>query len=85
MSEKELIKQYLSREIDNFITMLVPNLAIFSGPIKNYILNYLDPYIELFFTDGQSLNTDMVREFTTQEMTNKINNFIDKYEKERNS
>jgi hypothetical protein len=85
MNEKELIRQYLAREIDNLVATLIPNLAIFSTPIKNYILNYLDPYIDLFFNNGESLNTDMVRKFTTQEVTNKINDFIDKYEKERNS
>lgn len=85
MSERELIRQYLSREIDNLIIALIPNLSVFSAPIKNYILNYIDPYIDLFFTGGDSLNTDMVRKFTTQEVTNKINDFIDRYEKERNS
>lgn len=85
MSEKELVRQYLSREIDNLIHSLIPNLSIFSSPIKNYILNYIDPYIDLFFTGGDSLNTDMVRKFTTKEITSKINAFIDNYEKERNS
>jgi hypothetical protein len=85
MNEKELVRQYLSREIDNLITSLIPNLSIFSSPIKNYILNYIDPYIDLFFVGGETLNTDMVRKFTTQEVTSKINDFIDKYEKERNS
>ena len=58
---------------------------MFSGPIKTYVFNFIDPYVDLFFMGGTSLNTDAVKKFATQEVTSKINDFIDKYEKERNS
>lgn len=85
MNDKEVLYQYLSREIDNLIAGLIPGLAMFSAPIKTYIFNFIDPYVDLFFMGDTKLNTDAVRKFATQEVTNKINDFIDKYEKERNS
>ena len=83
MSEKEILYQYLSREIDNLIANLVPGLSMFSGPVKKYVFNYIDPYVDLFFLGGERLNTDAVRKYATQEVTTKINDFIDKFEKER--
>lgn len=83
MTEKEILYQYLSREIDNIIANLIPGLSMFANPVKKYVFNYIDPYVDLFFMGGDKLNTDAVRKYATQEVTTKINDFIDKFEKER--
>ena len=85
MNDKEILYQFLSREIDNIIGNLFPVLNMFQAPIKNYIFNFIDPYVDLFYMGGERINTDAIKSYATQEVTTKINEFIERFEKERNS
>lgn len=85
MNDKELLYQFLDREIDNAIAAYIPSFRFLAGPVKNWLFNYIDPYVDLFFMGSDKLNTTAVKKFATEEATEKINSFIKKFEDERNS
>lgn len=78
MSDKDILYNILSREIDNLLSVN-PSLAFFSGPIKKWVFNYIDPYVN-FFMEGDRLQTDIATAFVQEEMGNKIKDFKKKYE-----
>ena len=80
MTEKEVFYSILEREIDNLLC-INPSLAFFSRPIKNWVLEYIDPYVSLFM-EGDKLRTDMATSYIKEEVSNKINNFKKKFEEE---
>lgn len=85
MDEKEIIYQFLSREIDNIIYAVCPGLNVLAAPLKKYLFAYIDPYIDLFFNDDNMLNTQIVKEYAIKETSDKIKEFVAKYENERES
>lgn len=85
MDEKQLLYQFLGREIDSIIDNICPGLHIISGTIKNYLFNYIDPYVDIFFMGGKQLNTTAVKDYATKEVTDKIKDFVKKYEDERDT
>lgn len=72
-SDKELLYSMLDREIDNLL-INNPMLAIFSGTIKNYIHNFLDPYLT-FFMDGDTLHVEMASSYANEELQKKLEKF----------
>ena len=82
MNDKEILYQMLSREIDN---LLGKNqmLRLFSDPIKSWIINYIDPYVNAFFMGTTKINSEVAGTFVKEEFNNKINDFIKKFEEER--
>lgn len=72
-SDKEILYSMLDREIDNLL-FRNPMLGMFSGAIKNYVHNFLDPYLN-FFMEGNSLQVDMAASFANQEMAKKVEDF----------
>ena len=80
MTEKEVFYSILEREIDNLLG-INPSLAFFSRPIKNWIFEYIDPYVGLFM-EGNKLRTDMAASYVKEELSTKINNFKKKFEEE---
>lgn len=73
MNDKEILYSMLDRYIDN-ILLSSPALNVLSGPIKRFIFNYIDPYVNLFF-EGDTLQVDMASGFIKQELTDKIDDF----------
>lgn len=80
MTEKEIFYNILGREIDNLLSAN-PSLAFFSGVVKKWVFNYIDPYVNLFM-EGDRIQTDMATAFIEDEMSNKIKKFKQKFEEE---
>lgn len=81
MDDKQIFYSILSREIDNLIGSINPTLGFLSNGIKNYVINFIDPYVNLFL-EGKNLNVDMASSFLEEEVKNKINCFKEKYKEE---
>ena len=73
MNDKQILYNMIERYIDN-ILLRNPSLNMFSGPIKKWVINYIDPYVNLFIEDD-ALQVDMAGSFVEQELTDKIDIF----------
>jgi translation initiation factor 2 beta subunit (eIF-2beta)/eIF-5 len=82
MGDKEILYQMLFRELDNLMGSN-QMLRLFSEPIKNWIVNFIDPYVNAFFMGTNKLDSEVAGTFVKEEVNNKINAFIKKFEEER--
>jgi hypothetical protein len=83
MTEKELIYQFLGREISNILTTFSPTLSIFAPAVMNFVKSYCDPYLDLFISpDTSKLNTEAVGGFLKEETGKRIEDFLKRYEAE---
>lgn len=73
MNDKQILYNIIERYIDN-ILLRNPSFNMFSGPIKKWVINYIDPYVNLFIEDD-ALQVDMASSFVKQELTDKIDIF----------
>lgn len=82
-NEKDILYQMLSREIDNFLLGFGPLANVFSSSIKSYIFNFIDPYVNAFlFPNSDKINTKAASSFIKEEVNNKINDFLKKFNSE---
>lgn len=72
-TDKEILFNIIGREIDN-VMRVNPAISMFSGTVKRYVFNFLDPYVELF-TQGESLQADIASAFAKKEIADKIDQF----------
>lgn len=72
-TDREILYSMLDREVENLLRVN-PVLSVFSGTIKSYLHNFLDPYLN-FFMDGDDLQVDMATTFMKQEMISKMESF----------
>lgn len=85
MTDKDLLYQMLDREIDNFINRANPMLSLMAGPIKNFVFNFIDPYVDAFMGgDPKGFNPKAVEGYLKEEVNEKVSNFMKKYEAEKN-
>lgn len=85
MTEKELLYQIISREVYNILISISPNLGIFSKLATNYVLSYIEPYVDAFMSGADNtLNTNAASAFVKEEISAKVDNFIKKFEEENN-
>jgi hypothetical protein len=80
-ADKEILYNVLKRNVDN-ITRNVPILGMFSDTISNYIIRYIDPYVNGFM-DNDRLDIDQLSEFTKYEVNNKIDEFKNFYKTQK--
>lgn len=73
MNDKEILYSVLDRYIDNLLVSS-PALNVLSGPIKRFVFNYIDPYVNLFL-ENDTLQVDMASGFIKKELTDKIADF----------
>ena len=74
----------LTREIENILSGN-PMFRMFSGPISNWVISTIDPYVDAFFMGTDHINTDAAASFMKEELSDKVNSFISKFNEERNS
>ena len=72
----------LSREIENMLSGN-PMFRMFSGPISNWVISYIDPYVDAFYMGTQNLNTDAAEKFVKQEIDSKVSEFVSKFKEEQ--
>lgn len=82
--DKQVLYNVVEREVHNFVVNF-PVLRMFEGTITNYILNYIDPYVNAFIEGPhQRLNIDQLSAFTEAEVSDKIARFKESYKQEAN-
>lgn len=84
MNEKDLFYQVLSREVSNFLGSINPAFRMFSSTVTNYLINFIEPYVNAFTNIDGEINTKAASKFVEQEVSEKVKAFIDKFEAESN-
>lgn len=83
MSDRDVFYSILGREIDNLMCVN-PTLSFLSGPVKNWIFRYIDPYIALFMGEDDALQVDVAAAYVKEEMAAKIDKFKKQFKEEAN-
>jgi len=86
MSDKEVLAQMLNREIGNLLGNINPVFKMFSSTISNYVMSFLNPYIDAFTNpDDSHINTKAASAYLKEETSTKIEEFMKKFNEEMNS
>lgn len=81
-ADKQILYNIIEREVSNF-TCQFPVLSVFRDTITNYIISYIEPYVNAFIEGPQQrLNIEQLSAFTESEVADKITRFKEKYKKE---
>jgi hypothetical protein len=84
MSEKELLYQVISREVENILGSINPAFRMFNNVAVNYVISIIDPYVDAFIANDKDhkINTEMVGGFLKDEVNSKVDNFMKKFREE---
>jgi hypothetical protein len=84
MSEKELLYQIISREVDNILGNINPALRMFNSVATNYVISIVDPYVDAFIanSDNKKIDTDAANKFVKNEINDKVDSFMKKFKEE---
>lgn len=80
ISDKEVLYNMLRREVSNLVRG-VPIFAAFEGTINSFIIRLIDPYVSAFIGEDNTIDTEQLSSFVSEEALNKINSFKEKYDK----
>jgi hypothetical protein len=81
MTDKDLLKQMLQREVVNLVETTVPQFRMFSGIASDYLFEYIEPYIDAFLSpDDGTLNKKAAGAYLKQETNEKIDRFLKEFE-----
>jgi hypothetical protein len=84
MTDKELLRQMLQREIVNLVENAAPQFKMFSGVAANFVFEYIEPYVDAFLSpDDGALNKRAAGAFLKQETNEKIDKFLKEFEEEQ--
>jgi hypothetical protein len=84
MTDKELLRQMLQREIVNLVETAAPQFKMFSGVAANFVFEYIEPYVDAFLSsDDGALNKRAAGAFLKQETNEKIDKFLKEFEEEQ--
>jgi hypothetical protein len=84
MTDKELLRQMLQREIVNLVENAAPQFKMFSGMAANFVFDYIEPYVDAFLSpDDGALNKRAAGAFLKQETNEKIDKFLKEFEEEQ--
>ena len=78
ISDKEVLYSMVRREISNLLRG-VPIFSAFEGTISSFVIQLIDPYINAFIGEDNTINTEQLSSFVSEEVLNKINTFKEKY------
>lgn len=82
ISDKEILYSMITREISNMLRG-IPIFSAFEGTICSFVIQWIDPYISAFIDDDNQINTEQLSAFVSEEMTNKIKNFKERYNRSK--
>ena len=82
ISDKDILYSMVRREISNLLRG-IPIFSAFEGTISSFVIQWMDPYISAFIGDDNQINTEQLSAFVSEEVTNKINQFKERYNRDR--
>lgn len=81
-SDKDILYSMVRREISNLLRG-IPIFSAFEGTISSFVIQWIDPYISAFIGDDNQINTEQLSAFVSEEVTNKIKDFKERYAQRR--
>lgn len=78
--DKTVLYNIIKRNISNLCSKS-PIFWTFKDTISNYVINYIDPYVNAFLDNGK-LDIDMTANFAAEEINSRIQKFKEEYKKE---
>lgn len=81
ISDRQVLYNMIERTIHNY-TKNTPLLAVFEGTIVNYIINFVDPYLDVFSDETNHIDIDQLADYTSYEIQERIKKFKENYTKE---
>lgn len=85
MNDKELLRQMITRSINNAIDQINPGLKIFSNTLVNYTMEFIGPYVDAFTNpDTNHINTKAAGAYLKEETNKKIEDFMKRFSEESN-
>jgi hypothetical protein len=82
ISDKDILYSMVRREISNLLQG-IPIFSAFEGTISSFVIQWIDPYISAFIGDDNQINTEQLSAFVSEEVTNKIKDFKERYAQRR--
>ena len=82
ISDKDILYSMVRREISNLLQG-IPIFSAFEGTISSFVIQWMDPYISAFIGDDNRIDTEQLSAFVSEEMTNKINSFKERYNRSK--
>ena len=82
ISDKDILYSMVRREISNLLQG-IPIFSAFEGTISSFVIQWINPYISAFIGDDNQINTEQLSAFVSDEVTNKIKNFKERYNRDR--
>ena len=82
ISDKDILYSMIKREISNMLQG-IPIFSAFEGTISSFVIQWIDPYISAFIDDDNQINTEQLSAFVSEEMTNKIRDFKERYNRSK--
>ena len=82
ISDKDILYSMVRREISNLLQG-IPIFSAFEGTISSFVIQWMDPYISAFIGDDNQINTEQLSAFVSEEVTNKIKDFKERYNRDR--
>lgn len=82
MNDKDVLYQMLEREVSNLLGGFNPGLRGFSNLVTNYIIKFIDPYVDAFM-NGDKINLQAAKQYLKDETSRKIDEYMAKFREER--
>ena len=82
ISDKDILYSMVRREISNMLQG-IPIFSAFEGTISSFVIQWIDPYISAFIDDDNQINTEQLSAFVSEEMTSKIKDFKERYNRSK--
>ena len=82
-NDKAILYSMLEREISNALRSLPPIFSMFEGTITTAVIQWIDPYVSAFVKPNKEIDAEELSTFVSEEAINRINNFKEKYRKEK--
>lgn len=78
ISDKDILYSMINREISNLLQG-TPIFSPFERTISSFVIQLIDPYISVFINSDNSIDSEQLSAFVSEEAINKINAFKEKY------
>lgn len=79
--ERQVIYNMIERTVHNHIQGM-PVLSVFEGNVVNYIIRFINPYLDVFSDEQDHLDIDQLADYTSYEVNEKIKRFKENYKRE---
>ena len=84
ISDKDILYSMIEREVENILGG-VPIFSAFSRTASSFIIQLVDPYVSAFVGDDNTIDSEQLSSFASEEALSKINEFKKRYNSAKGS